>query len=184
MSRVKGKIIKTYSKSPLWQYVEIIEKNPRGGSFKWKCNEYQDIKNGSFTRVKAHFTGQTNTGVQVCTRPKDANGKPSKGLSSAKIKFYASLQEVANRKLAKEKHPMQSSTTRLPLPSRPAATTNKRPTLGPFEVAFNNQGRDIVDEHVARCIYANGLAFKFVLSPYWQQIIKVVNEALKGYKSP
>eukprot|EP00253_Pinus_taeda_P009329 PITA_09329 len=180
----EGEIIKTDPKSPLWQYVEIIGKNPEGGSFKWKCNEYQDIKNGSTTRVKAHFTGQINTGVQVCAGPKDANGKPSKGLNSAKIKFYASLQEVADKKLAKGKHLMQSSTTRPPLPSRSATTTNKRPTLGPLEVAFNNQGRDIVDEHVARCIYANGLAYNFVRSPYWQQMIKVVNEAPKGYKSP
>ena len=142
--------------------MEIIGKNPGGGSSKWKCNECQDIKNGSYTRVKAHLTGQTNTGVQVCTEPKDANGKPGKGLSLGKMKFYSSLQEVADRKLAKGKHPVQSSITRPPLPSSPAATTNKRPTLGPLEAAFNNQGRDTADEHVARCIYANGLAFNLV----------------------
>eukprot|EP00253_Pinus_taeda_P021534 PITA_21534 len=99
------------------------------------------------------------------------------------MKFYASLQEVADRKLAKGKHPVQSSTTRPPLPSRPAATSNKRATLGPLEACFNNQGRNIADERVARCIYANGLAFNLVCSPYWQQMIKAVNEAPKGYKS-
>eukprot|EP00253_Pinus_taeda_P025286 PITA_25286 len=180
----EGEIIKTDPKSPLWQYVEIIGKNPGGGSFKWKCNECQDIKNGSYTKVKAHLTGQTNTGVQVCTGPKYANGKLGQGLSPGKMKFYASLQEAADRKLAKGKHPVQSSTTRPPLPSRPAATSNKRATLGPLEACFNNQGRDIADEHVARCIYANGLAFNLVRSPYWQQMIKAVNEVPKGYKSP
>eukprot|EP00253_Pinus_taeda_P004499 PITA_04499 len=100
------------------------------------------------------------------------------------MQFYASLQDVADRKHAKGKYLVQSSTTRPPLPSRPTATTNKRPTLGPLEAAFNNQGREIADEHVARCIYANGLAFNLVRSPYWQQMIKAINEALKGYKSP
>eukprot|EP00253_Pinus_taeda_P010692 PITA_10692 len=180
----EGEIIKTDPKSPLWQYVEIIGKNPGGGSFKWNCNECQDIKNGSYTRVKAHLTGQTNTGVQVCTRPKDANGKPDQGLSPGKMKFYAALQEAADRKLAKGKHLVQSSTTRPPLPSKPGAISNKRATLGPPEACFNNQGRDIADEHVACCIYANGLAFNLVRSPYWQQMIKAVNEAPKGYKSP
>jgi len=93
---------------------------------------------------------------------------------------------------------MQNSTARAPLPSRstattnkrPAttnkrpATTNKRPTLGPLEAAFNNQGREVVDEYVARCIYANGLAFNLVHSFYWQQMIKAVDEAPKEYKSP
>ena len=125
-------------------------KNHGGVSYKWKCNECQDIKNGSYTRVKAHLTSQTNTRVQGCTGPKDANGKPSQGLSPGKMKFYASLQEAADRKLAKGKHPVQSSTTRPPLSSRPIATTNKRPTLGPLEATFNNQGRDIADEHVDR----------------------------------
>lgn len=148
--------------------------------FKWKCNKCQHIKNGSYIRVKAHLTGQTNTGVQVCTGPKNANGKPGQGLSLGKIKFYASLQEAVDRELAKGKHPVQNSKTRPPLSLRPVAASNKRPTLGPLEACFNNQGRDIADEHVARCIYANGLAFNLVRSHYWKQMIKAVNEAPKA----
>lgn len=164
--------------------MEIIGKNLGGGSFKWKCNECQDIKNGSYTRVKAHLTSQTNTGVQVCTGSKHVDGKLGQGLSLGKMKFYASLQHAADRKLAKGKQPVQSSTTRPPLPSKPATTTNKKPTLGPLEAKFNNQDRDMAGEHVAHYIYANGLPFNFVRSPYWQQIIKVVNEVPKEYKIP
>jgi hypothetical protein len=105
-------------------------------------------------------------------------------LSPAKLKFYASLQDVADRRLAKEKLPMQGSTAKPLLPSRPVVTTNKRPTLGPLEATFNNQGKEVVDEYVAHCIYANGLTFNLVCSLYWQQMIKAVNEAPKGYKSP
>ena len=56
--------------------------------------------------------------------------------------------------------------------------------MGTIETTFNNQGREVVDEYVACCIYANGLAFNLVRSPYWQRMIKAINEAPKGYKSP
>eukprot|EP00253_Pinus_taeda_P007358 PITA_07358 len=168
-------------RSPLWQYVEILGKNSSGGSYKWRCSECNSIRNGSYTRVKAHLTEQTNTGVLVCNGP---NGQPGTSLSPAKVKFYTSLQDAADRKFSKGKLPVQASTTKSSLPSTPALTSNKRPTLGPLEAAFNNQGREVADEHVARCIYANGLAFNLVRSPYWQQMIKAVNEAPKGYKSP
>jgi len=171
-------------RSPLWQYVEILGKNSGGGSYKWRCSECNSIRNGSYTRVKAHLTGQTNTGVLVCNGPNGPNGQPGTGLSPAKVKFYVSLQDAADRKFNKGKLPVQASTTKSSLPSTPALTSNKRPTLGPLEAAFNNQGREVADEHVARCIYANGLAFNLVRSPYWQQMIKAVNEAPKGYKSP
>ena len=171
-------------RSPLWQYVEIIGKAAGGGSYKWRCSECKTIKNGSYTRVKGHLTGLANTGVTTCSGPNGEDGKPGPGLSPAKLQFYASLQDAADRRHAKGKVPVQGSASKPPIPSRSAVVTNKRPSLGPLEAAFNNQGREVADEHVAHCIYANGLAFNLVRSPYWQQMIKVVNEAPKGYKSP
>jgi hypothetical protein len=171
-------------RSPLWQYVEILDKATEGGSYKWRCSECNNVQNGSYTRVKGHLTGLTNTGVTVCPGPNDTDDKPGLGLSTAKIQFHASLQNVADRRHAKGKVPVQGSATKPPIPSRPAVTTNKRPTLGPLEATFNNQGREIADEHVTRCLYANGLAFNLVRSPCWQQMIKMINEVPKGYKSP
>jgi hypothetical protein len=171
-------------RSPLWQYVEIVGKALGGGSYKWRCSECNNIKNGSYTRVKGHLTTLANRRVTIYLGPNDADDKPGSGLSPAKLQFYASLQDVAYRRHAKGKVPVQGSTSKPPIPSRLAVVTNKRSTLGPFEATFNNQGREVVDEHVARCIYANALAFNLVLSPYWQQMIEAVNEALKGYKSP
>jgi len=171
-------------RSPLWQYVEIIGKAAGGGSYKWRCSECKNMKNGSYTRVKGHFTALANTGVMVCLGPNDANGKLGPGLSPAKLQFYASLQDVVDRRNAKGKVHVQGSASKPPTPSKPTIVTNKRPTLGSLEAAFNNQGREVVDEHVAHCIYANGLAFNLVRSPYWQKMIKAVNEASNGYKSP
>eukprot|EP00253_Pinus_taeda_P014029 PITA_14029 len=177
----EGRNVNKDPRSPLWQYVEILGKNSGGGSYKWRCSECNSIRNGSYTRVKAHLTGQIKTGVLVCNGP---NGQPRTSLSPAKFKFYASLQDATDRKFSKGKLPVQTSTTKSSLSSTPTLTSDKRPTLGPLEAAFNTQGREVENEHVAHCIYANGLAFNLVCSPYWQQMIKAVNEAPKGYKSP
>ena len=80
-------ILKVDPRSPLWQYVEIIGKNPGGGSYKWKCSECNDIQNGSYTRVKGHLTRQTNTGVLICNGPNGLNGQPGPGLSPEKFAF-------------------------------------------------------------------------------------------------
>jgi hypothetical protein len=53
-------------RSPLWQYVEILEKATGDGSYKWRCSECNNVRNGSCTRVKGHLTGLTNIGVTVC----------------------------------------------------------------------------------------------------------------------
>jgi hypothetical protein len=148
-------------RSPLWQYAEIIGKATGGGSYKWRCSECNNIKNGSYTRVKGHLTALANTGVTVCSGPNGADGKPGPGLSPAKLQFYASLQDVADRRHTKGKVHVQGSASKPPIPCRPAVVTNKKPTLGPLEAAFNNQGSEVVDEHVAHCIYANGLAFNW-----------------------
>jgi hypothetical protein len=63
-------------RSPLWQYVEILGKATGGGSYKWRCNECNNVRNGSYTRVKGYLTGLTNTGVTVCPGQNDADGKP------------------------------------------------------------------------------------------------------------
>eukprot|EP00253_Pinus_taeda_P024027 PITA_24027 len=48
----------------------------------------------------------------------------------------------------------------------------------------NVQAREETDSRVARCIYACGIPFNVVRSPYWQDMIRVVNKARQGYKGP
>ena len=51
-------------------------------------------------------------------------------------------------------------------------------------MSFNNEARGVSEEVIGRCIYANGLPFNLVRSPYWVGMIKAVNEAPKGFKGP
>jgi hypothetical protein len=41
-----------------------------------------------------------------------------------------------------------------------------------------------VDAKVARFLYACGVPFNVLRSPYWHDLVKEINEAPKGYKSP
>jgi hypothetical protein len=45
-------------------------------------------------------------------------------------------------------------------------------------------GRDEVDAKVVRFLYACGIPFNVLHSPYWHDLFKGINEAPKGYKSP
>jgi hypothetical protein len=41
-----------------------------------------------------------------------------------------------------------------------------------------------VDAKVVRFLYACGVPFNVLRSPYWHDLVKAINEAPKGYKSP
>ncbi|XP_059073578.1 uncharacterized protein LOC131874296 [Cryptomeria japonica] len=40
----------------------------------------------------------------------------------------------------------------------------------------------MAEQDIARYIYANGLAFNVVRSPYWQKMVRSINEAPRGFK--
>eukprot|EP01018_Ginkgo_biloba_P023328 Gb_37124 [translate_table: standard] len=56
--------------------------------------------------------------------------------------------------------------------------------MGQLEKLMDVGGREDVDSHVARCIYACGISFNVVHSPYWQDMEKAINDGPKGYKTP
>ena len=60
-------------------------------------------------------------------------------------------------------------------------STHKR---GPLHTAFKMEARDRVDEAIARCLYANGLPFNLVRSPYWKEMVRAIKEAPDDYTSP
>ena len=56
--------------------------------------------------------------------------------------------------------------------------------MGPPEKSFNNDAQGTTDEAIGRHISANGLSFNLVLSLYWEEMIREVYKAPKGYVSP
>eukprot|EP01018_Ginkgo_biloba_P032553 Gb_29675 [translate_table: standard] len=56
--------------------------------------------------------------------------------------------------------------------------------MGQLEKMMDIGGREDVDSRVARCIYACGISFNVVRSPYSQDMVRAINDGLKGYKAP
>eukprot|EP01018_Ginkgo_biloba_P021120 Gb_25769 [translate_table: standard] len=56
--------------------------------------------------------------------------------------------------------------------------------IGQLEKMMVVGGREDVDSHVARCIYACGISFNVVRSSYWQDMVRAINDGPKGYKTP
>jgi hypothetical protein len=49
---------------------------------------------------------------------------------------------------------------------------------------FNNQKREEIDSRVARAIFACGVPFNVVWSPYWTDMVKAINEDPQDFKGP
>jgi hypothetical protein len=59
--------------------------------------------------------------------------------------------------------------------------TRKR---GPLDQAFKMLERELADEAIACCFYANGLPFNLVRSPYWKEMLAASLKAPAHYISP
>lgn len=105
-------------------------------------------------------------------------------MSTEKITKYQKEQEADDHVQA-SKLRSTISLNRPPLhPELASKTSHKRNNLKPLEKAFNLQSREDTNQNITRCLYANGLSFNVVCSPYWQEMVRSINEAPKGYKSP
>eukprot|EP01018_Ginkgo_biloba_P033073 Gb_05464 [translate_table: standard] len=56
--------------------------------------------------------------------------------------------------------------------------------MGQLEKMMDVGKREDVDSRVARCIYACDISFNVVHSPYWQDMVRAINDCPKGYKTP
>jgi hypothetical protein len=65
---------------------------------------------------------------------------------------------------------------------RGSTTPTSRRTIGDF---FDTGGRDEVDAKVARFLYACGVPFNVLRSPYWHDMVRAINQKPpQGYESP
>ena len=194
--------------SPLWKYVEIIRPMPGGGGCVWICSHCKEESSSSYSRVKAHLCFIPQKGIKFCTGKPRVNGKlPKTLLPNHIVNKYIQEQKQADEAAgrASAAHPLQSgrpskkgkmssmSSTSVtneppaeghPFLHSPQQQLVSKKTTGPLEASFNNDARDIADQAIARCVYANGLSFNVVRSPYWQYMVRAVNEAPKGFKGP
>lgn len=147
---------------------------------------------GSYPRVKAHLLHDARKGIEHCTKTNDPIEK----------RKYQSEQDEADR--LKRRHEqfaqatpqapniepiiMQHATKRRAnqLAQESSKNTTRTPLVQESRIAklVNMQGREEVETRVARAIYACGIPFNVVRSPYWKDMVRAINTTPKGFKGP
>jgi hypothetical protein len=173
------------SLTPLWKFVTKLDVGRGGGTAKFLCpHDCHEGKPyaGSYTHVRRHLCcvmesddNKGSLGINVCPN-----------ISKEQRQIYIKIEEVAQRKHGKkQKFQSDDVSSRFggtSLSPRGSTTHTSRRTIGDF---FDTGGRDEVDAKVARFLYACGVPFNVLRSPYWHDMVRAINEkAPQGYKSP
>ena len=169
-----------------------------GGSWEWKCNLCHLLYKGSYPRVKAHLLHDARKGIEHCTKTNDpverrkcreeqkqadrtknrhtqlSNASPPAPNSVPRI-----VQEVRKRRVSQQ----NQDASKLANMSR-GASLSASPSDSRIATLHNAQGREEAETRVARAIYACGIPFNVVRSPYWQDMVRAINTAPQGFKGP
>eukprot|EP01018_Ginkgo_biloba_P010454 Gb_26948 [translate_table: standard] len=149
------------------------------GCNKWQCNECGKAYSGSYSRVKAHLLHITKNGVKVCPK-----------VNHAKEEAFIKEREVVERAFKRgsvNPFPNESSSSMALPSSQPNvdhAPRKRTKEMGQLEKMMDVGRREDIDNRVARCIYSCGISFNVVRSPYWQDMVRAINDGPKGYKTP
>ena len=180
---------------PLWRHVTKLQRCGGGGSWEWRCNLCNNTYKGSYPRVEAHLLHGGGQGISGCTKTSDplvrrayqreqdeANGTRRRHDELTQAPSNIEPRIVAEARKRRAGHTQQHE--------QPAPKNTRGPGASPLvqdsRIArlVNVQAREETDSRVARCIYACGIPFNVVRSPYWQDMIREINKAPQGYKGP
>ena len=188
---------------PLWKYVDRT-KLGSGGTTLIKCHFCQVEWKGTYTRVKAHFMKIPKMGVDVCTGdPKDANrltttqleqrraeGKAGKEVSrpchNPKYSVDVDNDGDSDEDFNPSEDEVQFGDENVPSRASKSTTSqaHKKQKVGGLFDMFDVKGRDGVDLAIARFVLACGIPFNAARSPYFEQMVRAINNGPMGYKPP
>ena len=134
----------------LWKYVNRLEKTgDRGGNWKWICNFCGELKQGTYTTVKAHLLKQTGKVISVCKKVGHDDISEMRKMEN----------EVANRILVSQPKrvplPTTAISSSLTLTDQSISNALKRKKIdnSPIGKAFDIQTRARLDAKIARMFY-------------------------------
>jgi hypothetical protein len=174
------------SLTPLWRYVTKLEKGRGGGTTKFLCpHGCRPGKpySSSYSHVRRHLCGVLDSddnrgsiGIAICPK-----------ITQEQRENYINIEEVAQRMNTKKQKvqpdassPFSSSS----LGGRSSPSESGSGSKRTIEDLFDITHREEVDAKVARFLYACGVPFNVLRSPYWHSMIKAINKAPIGYKIP
>nr|GEY51166.1 hAT dimerization domain, ribonuclease H-like domain protein [Tanacetum cinerariifolium] len=119
----------------LWEYVTKLEKQgAAGGAWKFKCNLCSETRQGSYSKVRAHFLGIKGSGIAIC-----------KSVTAGDKQKMKQLEE------AHEEKKSESNMKEVTLPFEAGVGFKKRKgSSTPIERAFGVEIRDQLDQQIAR----------------------------------
>jgi hypothetical protein len=172
------------SLTPLWRYVTKLE--GRGGTTKFLCPHGCRLGkpySGSYTRVRRHLCGALDSD--------DNRGSISIAncckITQEERENYIKIEEATQRMNTKKQKvqpdassPFSSSS----LGGRSSPIGSGSGSKRTIEDFLDITGREEVDAKVARFLYACGVPFNVLHSPYWHSMVKAINKAPIEYKSP
>uniref|UniRef100_A0A803LF75 DUF659 domain-containing protein n=1 Tax=Chenopodium quinoa TaxID=63459 RepID=A0A803LF75_CHEQI len=170
---------------PLWKFVVKGDKiSGGGGNYNWKCNFCGEVKNGSYTRVKAHLLSEQGKGIQTCNKVKIDDLAKLRSLHRESEDYKKSLLPKVP---PFSNEPISSHTSTEATSMRLGSFDNvkKRKSKNTISDAFNVKSRDHLDSEIARMFYTGGLPFNLARNPYYvSSYTMVANSNLSGYKPP
>ncbi|XP_024014013.1 uncharacterized protein LOC112088091 [Eutrema salsugineum] len=157
--------------APLWKYVTKLEKQgAKGGTWKFKCNICNEIRQGSYYRVKAHLLGLSGHGISVC----------KKATRIEKLEMQRLEDEF-------EKKKAESGSKEVPLPcENDGASFQKRKScLSPIVAAYGIQARDQLDQEIGRMFFTGCLPFNLAKNPHYHRAFQFAAASkIDGYVPP
>eukprot|EP00253_Pinus_taeda_P018744 PITA_18744 len=152
---------------------------------------------GSYPRVKAHLLHGGGQGIAGCTKTTDplarrAYQREQDEADSTKRRHdelnQATPQAPSNiePRIVVDARMRRVGATQQHEQPAPKNTRGASPSVQDSRIAklVNVQAREEIDSRATRCIYACGIPFNVVRSPYWQDMIRAINKAPQGYKGP
>jgi hypothetical protein len=166
--------------TPLWKYVTNLSGEKGGGIGKFICHHCHTEYTGSYTRVRKHLCG-----TMYWDEGKNTRIKASVKVNPEDRLKYRREEEVAQNKAKKTK--VEPENAQRMFTNRAASAhgsafspSSSRRTLSDF---LDQGCRDDVDAKNSRFLYACGIPFNFLRSPYWHEIVQAINGAPKGFRS-
>ena len=162
--------------TPLWKYVTKTQGGKGGGTCKFTCHHCNITYTGSYTRVRRHLCG---------SMPSDE--KKSGGVCICKKVLptqRAIYRKEENEAIYKSKGLKADNVNDLSSPSTRGSgfsPVGSRKTLSDF---LDQGCRDDVDSKVYRFLFACGIPFNVLRSPYWHEMVAAIRGAPAGYMSP
>jgi hypothetical protein len=154
--------------TPLWKYVTKLSEGKGGGTGKIICHHCHIEYTGSYTHVRKHLCRSMhwdegkNIGIKACV-----------SIDSKDRLKYQKEEEVAQNKSKRPKGKPENARRmfigRSASPHASAFSPWSSPrTLSEF---LDQSCRDDVDAKVYRFLYACGIPFNVLCSPYWHEMV-------------